>query len=142
MYPQTRFEYSPSSLALFSPPLSRFFVLRLRCHCHGGKTKNGLCSNRDVSILAHDQSPNGHEVQVGWKRLNLLGEHKESHCPNPACASVGDFAVPVDLQTGDYAGESTSGRRRWQQRRGKGKHGGGGKKGRSKKTANRFDLPV
>lgn len=48
----------------------------------------------------------------------------------------------LPAQTGDFAGESTSGRRRWQQRRGKGKHGGGGKKARSKKTANRFDLPV
>ncbi|CAN0500507.1 unnamed protein product [Ectocarpus sp. 12 AP-2014] len=46
------------------------------------------------------------------------------------------------MQTGDFSGESTSGRRRWQQRRGKGKHGGGGNKGRSKKTANRFDIPV
>ncbi|CAM9606861.1 unnamed protein product [Pylaiella littoralis] len=46
------------------------------------------------------------------------------------------------MQTGDFSGESTSGRRRWQQRRGKGKHGGGANKSRAKKTANRFDLPV
>ena len=51
------------------------------------------------------------------------------------------FFALLRCQTGDFAGESTSGRRRWQQRRGKGKHGGGGRKG-SKKTANRFDLPV
>lgn len=51
------------------------------------------------------------------------------------------FCPPRVVKTGDFAGESTSGRRRWQQRRGKGKHGGGNK-GRTKKTANRFDLPV
>ncbi|CAM9475589.1 unnamed protein product [Scytosiphon promiscuus] len=107
----------------------------------GRRKDNDPLQTFEASELGADGSygPGG-----GGPRERRDGDHDggEEEDPKEVAKRMNEERESRVMQTGDFSGESTSGRRRWQQRRGKGKHGGGGNKGRSKKTANRFDLPV